>query len=310
MSPDLRQLRYFVAVAEELNFTRAAERLHMAQPPLSAAIRQLEEQLGVALFERTTRQVELTLAGQLLLERGHELLAHADEVFSAVREVERTPIGRLEVGVAPTARFGLAAELFAACAAEAAGVMLYPRDDTTGVLLRELRAGRLDLVIAFCAPPDNALERERLRDEPAVLHVDASHSLASRSSVALEELSAERLIVAGGPDSFGYTATVVELCRAAGFEPNTVPDPYPDLGLQAIRDGLGIVIYVRTAFGPDLEGSVFVPIDPPITMPFDLLWRPGANSGALDAALGVARRLRDREGWLAETSGDRAISRG
>jgi DNA-binding transcriptional LysR family regulator len=302
VTPDLRQLRYFVAVAEELNFTRAAERLHMAQPPLSAAIRQLEEQLGVALFARTTRQVELTLAGTLLLEKGRELLTHADDVFSAVREVERLPIGKLRVGVTPTARFGLATQLFAACASEAAGVMLYPREDTTGVLLRELRAGRLDLVIAFCAPSDDALERERLRDEPAVLHVDASHRLASRSSVALDELRDEMLIVAGGPDSIGYTTTVVELCRGAGFEPRTLPDPYPDLGLQAIRDRLGVVVYARTAFAPDLKGSAFVPIDPPITLPFDLLWRRGIMTGALEAALRVARGLRDREGWLAAAS--------
>jgi DNA-binding transcriptional LysR family regulator len=301
VTPDLRQLRYFVAVAEELNFTRAAERLHLAQPPLSAAIRQLEEQLGVTLFKRTTRQVELTLAGKLLLEKGQTLLTHADEVFSAVREVERTPVGRLNVGVAPTARFGLAAKLFGACATEAAGVMLYPREDTTGVLLRELHAGRLDLVIGFCALPDDALERERLRDEPAVLHVDASHPLACRDSVALEELRDESVIVAGGRDSPGYTATVLQLCREGGFEPNTVPDPYPDLGLQAIREGIGVVIYVRTAFAPDLEGSAFVPITPTITMPFDLLWRRGINSGALDAALAVARKLRDREDWLAQT---------
>jgi DNA-binding transcriptional LysR family regulator len=300
--PDLRQLRYFVAVAEELNFTRAAERLHMAQPPLSAAIRQLEEQLGVALLVRTTRQVELTIAGRLLLTRGMELLAHAEEVFSAVRDVERSPVGRLAVGVAPTARFGLAADLFAACAAEAPGVMLYPREETTGVLLRELRAGRLDLVVAFCARPDDTLAHERLRDEPAVLHVDVSHSLAARHSVALGELRDERIIVAGSPDSLGYTATVVELCRAAGFEPDTVPDPYPDLGVQAIREGLGVVVYVRTAFASELEGSVFVPIDPPVTLPFDLVWRRGASSGALNAALGVARRLRDRDDWLVSTS--------
>jgi DNA-binding transcriptional LysR family regulator len=309
VTPDLRQLRYFVAVAEELNFTRAAERLHLAQPRLSAAIRQLEAQVGVTLFERTTRQVELTLAGTLLLEKGRKLLSDADDVFSAVREVERSPVGRLDVGVAPTARFGLAAKLFGACATEASGVMLYPREDATGVLLRDLHAGRLDLVVGFCAPPDDALERDRLRDEPAVLHVDASHPLACRNSVALEDLRDESFIVAGGPDSPGYTATVVELCRTAGFEPNTVPDPYPDLGLQAIRDGFGVVIYVRTAFAPDLEGSAFVPIDPPITMPFDLLWRRGINNGALDAAVGVARKLRDREDWLAtppaRTSHDR-----
>ncbi len=293
MTPDLRQLRYFVAVAEELNFTRAAERLHIAQPPLSAAIRQLEGQLGVALLERTTREVKLTAAGRVLLERSRRLLADADEAFAAVRAVEKAPVGRLAIGVAPTARFGLAPELFAACASQAPGIMLYPREDTTGVLMRELRAGRLDLVLGFCAPRDDALDRTRLRDEPAVLHVADDHPLASRSSVALAELCEETFIVAGGPESPGYTATVVELCRAAGFEPTTIPDPYPDLGLQAVRERLGVVMYVRTAFAPQLPGSAFVPIEPTVTLPFDLLRRPGAPSAALEAVLEVARGLSD-----------------
>ena len=298
MTPDLRQLRYFMAVAQELNFTRAAERLHMAQPPLSAAIRQMEDQLGVELFERTSREVKLTPAGRLLVDRGGELLAEADRVFAAVREVERSPVGRLAVGIAPPARFGIGPQVLAACASEASGVMLYPREDTTGVLMRELRAGRLDLVVGFCVPRDDALERERLRDQPAVLHVGKAHRLATAESVALADLADETLIVAGGPDSPGYTSKVAELCRAAGFEPTTIPDPYPDLGVQAIREGLGVVVYPRTAFSPQLDGSVFVPIEPAVTLPFDLLWRRGPRSGALDAALDVIRGLRDRGGWL------------
>ena len=293
VTPDLRQLRYFLAVAEELNFTRAAERLHMAQPPLSAAIRQMEDQLGVELFERTSREVKLTAAGRLLAERGVELLAETERVFAAVREVERAPVGRLALGLAPPARFGLGPELLAACASQAPGVMLYPREETTGVLLRELRAGRLDLAVGFCAPPDDALERERLRDEPAVVHLDAGHPLAGRERVALSDLRTETLIVAGGPDSPGYTSTVLALCRAAGFEPRTVADPYPDLGVQAIREGLGVVVYPRTAFAPELGGSAFVAIEPPVTLPFDVLWRRGARSGALTTVLDVARRLRD-----------------
>jgi DNA-binding transcriptional LysR family regulator len=176
--------------------------------------------------------------------------------------------------------------------------MLYPREETTGVLLRELRAGRLDLAVGFCAPADDALERERLRDEPPVVHVDAGHPLARRERVALADLRSETLIVAGGPDSPGYTSTVVALCRAAGFEPRTVSDPYPDLGVQAIREGLGVVVYPRTAFAPALDGSVFVPIEPPVTLPFDVLWRRGARSGALRTVLDVARRLRDGGGQV------------
>jgi len=291
MNPDLRQLRYFLAVAEELNFTRAAERLHIAQPPLSAAIRQMEEQLGTSLFDRTSRQVALTPAGRVLQERGRELLAHADAVFAAVREVERAPAGTLAVGFSPTARFGLAPALLEACAAAAPGVMLYPREDRTGVLVHELRAGRLDLVVGFCAGPADGLERERLRDEPAVVHLPADHRLAQRPSVALTDLRDEPLIVAGGTDSPGYTQEVLAACRAAGFEPRTVVDPYPDLGLQAVRDGLGVVVYVRTAFAERVPGSVFVALDPPVTLPFDLLWRPGRRSGALGAVLAAARGL-------------------
>ena len=285
MTPDLRQLRYFVAVAEELNFTRAAERLHIAQPPLSAAIRQLEEQVGVVLLERTTRQVELTAAGRMLLERGRELLAQADDVFAAVRAVEHGPVGTLRVGISPAARFGIASRFLAA---GAPGVMLRSREDTTGTLLHELRAGRLDLVLGFCTPPDDALERLRLLDAPAVVHLDAGHPLAARERLALADLREEPILVAGSPDSPGYTRTVVELCRAAGFEPRTVPDPYPDLGLQAVRDGLGVVVYVRDAFPDEVEGSVFVPVDPVVTLPFDLLWRRGRRSGALDAVLRMA----------------------
>ncbi len=293
MTPELRQLRYFLAVAEELNFTRAAERLHMAQPPLSAAIRQLEAQLGVALLHRTTRQVELTAAGRLLLQEGGELLAQAERLFAAVRDVERAPVGRLHVGVSPAARFGVVPALLAACASRVPGVMLYPREDTTGALVHELRAGRLDLAVAFCPPVTDDMEHERLHDEPAVVHLPAEHPLAGRASVALSELREETFVVAGGSGSPGYTEAVLDRCRSVGgFDPSTVPDPYPDLGLRAVREGLGVVLYVRSAFGAEVDGSAFVPLEPQVTLPFDLIRRRGVRSGAIDAVVDVARDLR------------------
>jgi DNA-binding transcriptional LysR family regulator len=287
MTPELRLIRYFVAVAEERNFTRAAERLHMAQPPLSTAIRQLEQQLDVRLLDRTPRQVELTAAGQLLLERGRELLAHADEVVAAVRAVEKAPAGLLRVGITPAARFGLAPELLARWAAAAPGVMVHAGESTTGAMLRDVRQGRLDLALVFCPAPGatDGLQTALAREEPVVLHVRDDHRLAGRAAVALDELAGETLFVAGGADSPGYTAEVLALCRDAGLEPATIPDPYPDLGVQAVRDGLGVILYVATAFGPSLEGSTLVPVAPPVTLPFVLAWRAGARSAALDAVL-------------------------
>jgi DNA-binding transcriptional LysR family regulator len=285
MVPELRLIRYFVAVAEEGNVTRAAERLHMAQPPLSAALRQLEQQLGVALLDRGSRQVRLTPAGEELLERGRELLAHADMVARDVQAVERSPSGLLRAGVTPAARFGLVPGLLERWSTAAPGVMLHTREGTTGALLRDVRHGRLDLAIVFCPPDVSGLASMSLRDEPAVVHLRDDHRLASRPHVALDELAGETFLVAGGKDSPGYTAAVVAACRAAGFEPRTRPDPYPDLGSQAVRERLGIVLYVRTAFGHRLEGSVLVPVNPVITFPFVLVWREETRSAALSALL-------------------------
>ena len=288
MLPELRLIRYFVAVAEEGNVTRAAERLHMAQPPLSAAVRQLEQQLGIALLDRASRQVRLTRAGEELLERGRELLAHADRVVRDVQAVERSPTGLLRGGLSPAARFGLVPELLERWSTAAPGVMLHTSEGTTGALLRQVRDGRLDLAVVFCPPDVSALASMTAREEPAVVHLRGDHPLASRTHIALQELAEETFLVAGGRDSPGYTAAVIAACRAAGFEPRTRPDPYPDLGTQAVREGLGIVLYVRTAFGPQLEGSVLVPLRPVVTFPFVLVWREDSRSAALSAILAAS----------------------
>jgi DNA-binding transcriptional LysR family regulator len=286
--PELRLIRYFVAVAEEGNVTRAAERLHMAQPPLSAAVRQLEQQLGVALLDRSSRQVRLTAAGEQLLQRGRELLAHADTVVRDVQAVERSPTGLLRAGLSPAARFGLAPDLLERWSVAAPGVMVHTSEATTGALLRGVRDGHQHLAVVFCPHDLTELASMRVRDEPAVVHLRADHPLATRTHIALPELADETFLVAGGKDSPGYTGAVVAACRAAGFEPRTRPDPYPDLGTQAIREGLGIVLYVRTAFGPRLEGSALVPLEPAITFPFMLVWREDSRSAALSAVLAAS----------------------
>jgi DNA-binding transcriptional LysR family regulator len=293
MTPELRLIRYFVAVAREGNVTRAAERLHVAQPSLSAAVRQLERQLGVDLLDRTGRGVALTPAGELLLQQGRELLEHADAVAAEVRSRGAPRAGRLRLGLSPTARYGVGPELLAACAMTAPAVMLYTSEDTTGALLRDVAQGRLDAAVAFCAPerPPAGVALEPLRDEPAVVHLPRTHPLAGRARLGLADLAGETVLVAAGTDSSGFTDRVLEMFAAAGMSPRTRPDPYPDLGMQAVREGAGIVIYVRSAFPPALPDSVLVALDPPLTLPFHLALRPASRSPAVDAVLDVARTL-------------------
>jgi DNA-binding transcriptional LysR family regulator len=292
MQPELRLVRYFVAVAEERNITRAAERLHISQPALSAAVRQLEQLLDVELLDRSDRVLGVTPAGEVMLVEGRALLAEADRVFEVVRSRDAAVVGRLRIGLTPTARYGLGPALLSACAARASGVMLYPQEDTTGALLRDVRSGRLDLAVLFCAVGDDV---EAWVEEPAVVHLRDDHPLAGRSAVALEELAGETFLVAESADSGGFTARVLDMCEARGFRPATRADPYPDLGLQAVREGLGVVVYVRGAFPAEVSGSVFVPVSPVARFPFSLAWRSGPRGAALDAVLGVARSMRAEE---------------
>lgn len=293
MVPELRLVRYFVAVAQERNITRAAERLHLSQPSLSAAMKQLEAQLGVPLLDRSGRELGLTAAGELLLRRGQELLDMAALVAEEVRARGEAPSARLRLGLTPTARYGVGPALLAACAAAAPAVMIYTSEDTTGALLRDVASGRLDAAVVFC-PPDvlpGDVELFGLPDEPAVLHVRDDHRLAARSSVRLDELEEETVLIAAGQDSSGFTILVLRAFVAAGVEPRTRSDPYPDLGLQAVREGLGVVVYVRSAFPPDLEGSTFVPIEPLLTLPFALAYRDAPPTAAIETVIAIAGGL-------------------
>lgn len=291
MTPDLRLIRYFVAVAEEGNITRAAERLHIAQPSLSAAIKQLEGQLGVELLARYGRRVTVTSVGELLLRRGRELLEHADDVAAEVGGRSASASGRLRLGLSPTARFGVGPELLAACAMEVPAIMLYTSEDTTGALLRGVDEGTLDLAVTFCASARPGVDLTLLRDEPAVVHLPSGHRLAGRGSLTLPDLADETVLIAASNDSSGFSARVLGAFADQGITPHTRVDPYPDLGLQAVRDGLGIVVYVRSAYPDALGGSAFVELCPPFRLPFHLATREGTTGSAIRAIQAIGRGL-------------------
>ena len=296
MTPELRLIRYFVAVAELGNLTRAAQRLHISQPSLSAAVKQLEGQLGIELLARHGRRVTITPAGERLLDLGRELLEQADAVVHEVQERGSAPSGRLRLGLSPTARYGVAPRLLAACADQAPAVMAYTSEDTTGALLRDVADGRLDLAVTFCAcAPPAGVELDLLSDEPAVVHLPADHPLAGRSELRASDVAGDTVLVAASSDSAGFTERVLTAFGDRGVKPRTRVDPYPDLGLQAVRERLGVVVYARSGFPADLDGSAFVPLHPPLLLPFHLAYRAGTSSVPVRAVLAIAARLNERE---------------
>ena len=147
---ELRHLRYFVAVAEELHFRRAADRLHMSQPPLSQQIRALEEELGVTLLERTQRRVTLTAAGAAFYERAREILAAVEDASRLVKRVNRGEVGRLAVGFVGSAMYALVPEVLGTFASRYGEVALHLRELTTSAQLRQLESGQID--VGFIRP--------------------------------------------------------------------------------------------------------------------------------------------------------------
>jgi DNA-binding transcriptional LysR family regulator len=291
---DLRLLRYFVAVAEELSFTRAATRLHMSQQPLSAAIRRFELDLGVQLFNRTTRSVELTAPGRAMLEPARAALRTADDALAAARAAGLGVSGELSFGLSLGARYGLE-PLFAALATEHPALRLHVRHDSTAPLLADLQHGRLDFAVTFGAQLPDDVQHERLLDAPAMVGVAATHPLAARETVALAELRDETFALDVPGDNPDYDTAVVEACRRSGFEPRTRTSSAIHDAWEGLICNAGCVGLTAITCGPAAHRDVrLLPIRDPLTFSVDLVWRTqsGPPRPAFEAVIAAARRVR------------------
>jgi DNA-binding transcriptional LysR family regulator len=216
--PELRHLRYFVAVAEELNFSRAAERLHMAQPPLSVAIRQLEQEIGASLFVRTTHEVRLTEAGVALLGGARRTLDEAQAAVTAAQRAATGELGRLRIGYNWSARFETLAALGQALSHRHPDVEMLAEEMRPNRMPVALRSGTIDIALALYPELADELSYRAIRREPVVALLASSHPLAHEPQVELAALAEECLLFPRelAPRLYDF---YVHLCRSAGFEP-------------------------------------------------------------------------------------------
>src|SRR4051812_2685293 len=213
---ELRHLRYFVAIAEERSFTRAAERLWVAQPGLSTQIRRLEAELDVQLFERHTRGVDLTAAGELFLERARAALAAADVARATGRDLGEGLVGSVRLGIVTGAGWHGTSALLGHFGRERPAVELTVVESYGGTLLRDLRDGRLDAMIAPSELGSADLPRLRLGRERWRVLAGRDHRLAGAGPVAATELEAQRFVVTGHRDGAGYDRLVADTLGALG----------------------------------------------------------------------------------------------
>jgi DNA-binding transcriptional LysR family regulator len=284
---ELRHLRYFVAIAEERSITRAAERLWIAQPGLSTQVRRLESELGIQLFHRHTRGVELTPAGEIFLERARAALAAAEEARALGANLETGVIGTVRLGIASEAPARLASSLLAAFGQDRPDVEVTVLESYSGTLMRDLRDGRLDAVFAPSAFGSAELRSLPLDSEPWVVLVGAGHRLAGLGPIGAHELDGERVVVTGHRDGAGHDREVAELLTGLGVTP--VLDrggPGPAL-YAAVAAGAAVALTTPAAASdPDL----FVrPLEPARRLGFALLWRDEVPAPALGELIRAAQ---------------------
>lgn len=290
---ELRHLRYFQAVAEERHFGRAAERLHMAQPPLSQQIRQLEEELGVRLLDRNTRRVELTEAGAAYLERVRAILSEVDDAGEEARRVADGLQGRLVVGCVGSATYSLLPALARALREELPGVdvsfrgeMLVPQQ-VSALLAREID-------LALLRPPvdEPALRLATLRQDRLIVALPERHRLAGRRRLRVEDLRGEDLVVHSARGSVMHGA-VVALCRQAGFEPRVRHEVAETSTLVTfVAAGLGIAVVPEPVSELGVHGTTYRSLaarDARIDLAAAV--RRDDESPALGRALAVLERL-------------------
>ena len=277
--PDLRQLRVFVAVAEELNFTRAAERLHMAQQAVSKSVRGLEDELGVDLLERTTREVRLTEAGAALLDSGRDALAAADAAFARARDAGHGLAGTVRVGLSPAVGPRVHEELLhvlrdGAPDLRVSAVEVRPRD-----IARLLRDRALDLVMSRMSSDAPEVDSASLRPTPAVLGVPEGHRLASRESATVADLDGERLLIWSSPGT-PFTDMLLARVHAGGARVEPVMARVTG-GLAMTELAPNNAVALLPAGTPPSAGVTYVPLSDGVTLPLVVLWAAGTQPPAV-----------------------------
>lgn len=297
MALELRQLRSFMAVATELHFSRAAQRLHVSQSALSQQIRALEDNLGAVLFSRTSRMVELTPAGHALFEAAPRVLFEADRATERVRHAANGTAGVLVIGAVGTALASIAPRIMRAVWEDAPDLRLEVTQLDTAAQLIALADNRLDVALVREASPHSALRIEPLVSEPLMVALPEDHRLANEEQVRPEDLAGEPFVLWPRPLGAEFFDIITGYCREHGFSPRIVAegtDIETQLGLVA--SGMGVSL--QPAFYANLRmvGVGFRPLAGPAPqIALQVAWRRDDTSAAVHrfvtAALAVARTI-------------------
>jgi DNA-binding transcriptional LysR family regulator len=295
---DLRRLQYFLAVARERNFTRAAEQLHVAQPALSRQVRLLEQELGVELLHRTTHEFELTEAGAFLLERGPAVLAAADELWRSVRTYGSGERGSVVVAYGASASYETAPRLLEALAARHPDIQVATSVKSVSEIVAGVTDGSIDLGLIRCPPADAGLDTRTIRREPQGLLVRRDHPLAGEPVAAVSDLAGEQVLLHPREANPGHYDAVIDLCREQGFEPQVLLRSLSfDLAYTPVARGDAVAIIGESSRLGLPDELRWVPLTPPAALEVSLVARRYNRPRAVERMLETAGEVSAALGW-------------
>jgi DNA-binding transcriptional LysR family regulator len=291
---ELRQLRYFVAVAEELHFGRAAARLHMSQPPLSAQVQKLEHAIGVRLLERSTRRIALTPAGELFHRRAREILTAVEAAGEEAREADAGRRGRLRVGFVGSANFTVLPLAIRTFRQDRPKVEVRLEALTSGEQVEALHAGTLDVGLIRLPALGTGLHLETILTEGLVAVVPDNHPLATEASIRAEDLVGQPLVMFPYQPMPGFVGQVLEMFAALEATPHIVQHAiHHETILSLVAADLGLSILPASATSAPAVGVRFLPIDPSPRSELAIATRPDLTSPVIEMFVQCLRRAAD-----------------
>jgi DNA-binding transcriptional LysR family regulator len=293
---ELRHLRYFREVVDELHFGHAAARLFVTQPTLSVQIRQLEEEVGARLFDRHTRQVTLTDAGRVLDEAARRILRSVDVAVENTRQTQAGRAGVLRLGFGTTFMLSSLAQTIRHYRQRYPAVRVDLRELSAGEQLSALLSGDLDVGFVRGAEPDSRLQAELFAREPLVIALPPDHPKARLERVPLSSLANDSWVLFPRTISPTLHERVMHLCAQAGFRPNVVQESREvDTTVGLVGAGVGVTIVPDTARQITWKGIVYKAI-PRAWMPIEIVRPTGPVKPVVDTFLSLARKppARDR----------------
>ncbi|MFC7022961.1 LysR substrate-binding domain-containing protein [Promicromonospora thailandica] len=297
-------MRYFLAVAEELHFGRAAARLYISQPSLSHQIRRFEDALGTPLFVRSSRRVRLTAAGRTLLEEAPAVLTALDRALANTRLAGTGSAGTIRLGYTPVSGFGTFAVLLAALQEEHPDLTVDAREIFSAEIPERLSAGELDVGLALAPHSVDGVRSEVLRREAVSALLSTGHHLAAAPKIPLAELRDETLLLFPRRLAPAYYDGIVAACQEVGFSPAVRAFEAPPVNAMLARLSTGREVGLApTSFAEHAANlgdtlTVREVVDPQAAADLSVLWPATGASPAVAGVLATARRCAERLGWL------------